>query len=224
MREISLDTETTGLKVLDGHKIIEIGCVEIIDRRRTGKVLHLYINPNREVSEGAFNVHGISNEFLKDKPQFSDIMDEFLEFLSNDTLIIHNAKFDLGFLNYELNILGRSEIRNPVKDTLMIARKMFPGSPANLDALCRKFDINLSAREKHGALLDAELLADVYFELSGGSQSSLALSTSNNILDKISIKQVDFPYREFKNSENEDEMHKNMQSKISNSLWKKIES
>jgi len=167
-REIVLDTETTGLSVKFGHRIIEIGCVELINRIPTGKVSHWYINPERHIDKGAFKVHGISEEFLKDKPLFSEIAPEFLKFISNDILVIHNAKFDVEFLNMELGKLNAKLISsNRVLDTLPLARKKFPKSPASLNELCKRFDISLNDRTSHGALIDAQLLAKVYAQLSG---------------------------------------------------------
>ncbi|MCA7010600.1 DNA polymerase III subunit epsilon [Wolbachia endosymbiont of Tribolium confusum] len=171
LREIVLDTETTGLSVKSGHRIIEIGCVELINRIPTGKVFHRYINPERHIDKGAFKVHGISEEFLKDKPLFSEIASEFLDFISNDILVIHNAKFDVEFLNMELGKLNAELISSDrVLDTLPLARKEFPGSPASLDELCKRFDISLNDRTSHGALIDAQLLAKVYVQL---TQTSL---------------------------------------------------
>ncbi len=172
MRQIVLDTETTGLKPEDGHRVIEIGCVELINRRMTGKTLHLYINPNREIDAGAAHVHGITTAFLKDKPFFADIAEQFIQFIGSDELIIHNAPFDLGFLNHELKLLKHSvsQLENLCKiiDTLKIARKLYPGQRNSLDALCKRFQVDHSHREWHGALLDSELLAKVYLAMTGG--------------------------------------------------------
>ena len=175
-REIALDTETTGLSPLKGHRVIEIGCVEMVNRIPTGKTYHAYINPQRDVPQEAFNVHGLSTEFLQDKPLFADIVGDFLAFIGKDTLVIHNADFDMQFLNAELTHHKRKEIpESQAFCTLKYARKTFPGSPASLDALCKRFNVDNSARTKHGALLDAELLAEMYLELMGGSQVSLGL-------------------------------------------------
>lgn len=180
MREICLDTETTGLDPKDGHKLIEVACVELVNKVRTGKFFHKYVNPNRDVPMEAFRIHGISSEFLKDKPSFKDVADEFLEFIDGATLVIHNASFDLKFLNYELQIIGKEPIeKSEVVDSLQLARKKFPGSPASLDALCKRFAVDLSKRTKHGALLDTELLCDVYIELMGGAQAGLEFLTNN---------------------------------------------
>jgi DNA polymerase III subunit epsilon len=176
MREVVLDTETTGLTPKTGHRIVEIGCVELVNLVPTGNVYHVYINPQRDMPEEAFNVHGLSESFLRDKPLFEDIAEDFLEFVDGAQLVIHNAEFDMGFLNAELKLLNRAELANTAVDTVRMARKKFPGAHANLDALCRRFGIDNSAREKHGALLDAELLAEVYLELTGGRQPGLLLS------------------------------------------------
>lgn len=178
MRQIVLDTETTGLETSQGHRIIEIGCVELVNRRLTGRHYHQYINPEREVDAGAFAVHGISNERLENEPVFARIADEFLLFIGDAELIIHNAAFDIGFLDYELNMLrsGFGSIRDrcSVIDTLLMARNKHPGQKNNLDALCKRYTVDNSQRDLHGALLDAEILADVYLAMTGG-QTSLSL-------------------------------------------------
>jgi DNA polymerase-3 subunit epsilon len=178
MRQIVLDTETTGLDVALGHKIIEIGCIELINRKPTGRTLHIYINPEREVEAGAIEVHGITNEFLADKPLFAAIAETFIEFVQGAELIIHNAPFDIGFLNHELASL-EGDFRTmtdycQVLDSLAFARKKHPGQKNNLDALCKRYQVDNSQRELHGALKDAEILADVYLLMTGG-QSSLVL-------------------------------------------------
>lgn len=178
MRQIILDTETTGLEPSQGHRIIEIGCVEIINRRATKNFFHQYINPKREIDAGALAVHGISTAFLADKPEFSQIAQDLLAFLQDAEVIIHNAPFDVGFLNSELKLLGGTfatlDRYCQVTDTLQMARKMFPGQKNNLDALCKRMNVDNSHRERHGALLDAEILADVYLAMTGG-QSNLLL-------------------------------------------------
>ena len=178
MRQIVLDTETTGLEPRQGHRIIEIGCVELVERRLTNNRYHQYINPEREVDEGAIEVHGISNAFLADKPRFADIVDDFLNFVRGAELIIHNAPFDVGFLNHELNMLNRKDDSVDqictILDTLVLARKMHPGQKNNLDALCKRYDIDNSQRDLHGALLDAEILAETYLAMTGG-QTTLSL-------------------------------------------------
>lgn len=182
MRQIVLDTETTGLEPHQGHRIIEIGCVELVNRRLTGRHYHQYIQPEREVEEQAIEVHGITNEFLADKPIFIDVMDEFMEFVSGAELIIHNAPFDIGFLNYELAHYGNNKY-SPVTeycsviDTLVMARQKHPGQKNNLDALCKRYGVDNSQRDLHGALLDSEILADVYLLMTGGQR---ALSLSDN--------------------------------------------
>lgn len=177
-RQIVLDTETTGLEHRQGHRIIEIGCVELINRKLTGNNFHQYINPDREIDQGAIEVHGITNEFLADKPHFEDIAQSMLSYLTGAELIIHNAAFDVGFLDAELERIdpNSSNIGRicGVHDTLLQARKMFPGQRNDLDSLCRRYEINNSHRELHGALLDAEILADVYLAMTGG-QASLSL-------------------------------------------------
>ena len=181
MREIVLDTETTGLDPRDGHRVVEIGCVELDFHVPTGRELHLYINPERDMPLEAYEIHGISEEMLKDKPLFGDIAEEFLEFIGEDAaLVIHNAPFDAKFLNAELGWAGRPLIpRERLIDTLEIARKRFPGGSNSLDALCRRFDVDLSVREKHGAVIDCRLLAEVYLELIGGKQPGLLLGRSD---------------------------------------------
>jgi len=175
MRQIVLDTETTGLEPAQGHRIIEIGCVEMDNRRLTGNHYHQYIQPDRDIDDGAIEVHGISNEFLADKPRFEDIVDDFLRFVKGAELIIHNAPFDVGFINHELQ---RYEKDHPsidtictIVDTLALAREMHPGQKNNLDALCKRYDVDNSHRELHGALLDAEILADVYLRMTGGQEA-----------------------------------------------------
>lgn len=178
MRQIVVDTETTGLEPSQGHRIIEIGCVEIINRRLTGRHYHQYLQPDRAIDEAAMEIHGISNEFLEDKPRFPDIMDELLVFIEGTELIIHNAPFDVGFLNHELKKAAaawqRIEDHCSVVDTLVLARSLHPGQKNSLDALCRRYGIDNSQRTLHGALLDAEILADLYLVMTGG-QSSLLL-------------------------------------------------
>jgi len=179
LRQIVLDTETTGLEPGEGHRVIEIGAVELLDRRLTGKNFHSYLNPQRDIEDGALEVHGISREFLLDKPVFADIADELLQFIRDSELIIHNAPFDLGFLDMELSQLtvnhGRIEDYATVLDTLELARELHPGQRNSLDALCKRYSVDDSARSLHGALLDAEILAEVYLAMTGG-QTDLGLS------------------------------------------------
>lgn len=176
MREIVLDTETTGLKPKSGDRIVEIGCVELVNHVATKNTFHRYINPERSMPEGAFNVHGLSEEFLADKPVFADIVDDFAKFVGGATLVIHNAAFDMGFLNAEFQAASRP-LLDPagVIDTLDLARRKHPYGPNSLDALCRRYGVDNSGRAKHGALLDSELLAEVYLELIGGRQPNLTL-------------------------------------------------
>ncbi|CDZ93439.1 DNA polymerase III subunit epsilon [Pseudomonas saudiphocaensis] len=180
MRSVVLDTETTGMPVTDGHRIIEIGCVEVIGRRLTGRHYHVYLQPDREVDEGAIAVHGITNEFLVDKPRFRDVADEFFEFIKGAQLVIHNAAFDVGFISNEFALLGqreRAELSDhcSILDTLLMARERHPGQRNSLDALCKRYGVDNSGRELHGALLDAEILADVWLTMTGG-QTNLSLA------------------------------------------------
>ena len=180
MREIVLDTETTGLDPQDGHRIVEIGAVELHNHVPTGNVYHQYINPLITMPDQAFAIHGLSDEFLFDKPKFSEIAKEFLDFIGSAKLVIHNAAFDIKFINSELKRIDKEEITfDRATDTLAIARKKFPGSPASLDSLCRRFKIDNSARVVHGALLDSQILAEVYLELVGGKQPDFALNIAN---------------------------------------------
>ena len=177
MREVVLDTETTGLDPTAGHRVVEIGAVELFNHLPTGQVFHCYINPERDMPDEAFAIHGLSTEFLAGQRVFAEIAGNLLDFLAEDPLVIHNAEFDIRFLNYELGAVGRTPLaRERAIDTVFMARRKFPGAPANLDALCRRFGIDNSARDKHGALLDAELLAEVYLELLGGREPGLALA------------------------------------------------
>lgn len=179
MRELVLDTETTGFEPDSGDRLVEIGAVELYNHLPTGRTYHQYINPQRDMPQSAFEVHGLSEEFLSDKPLFADVADTFLEFVGDAKLVIHNASFDMKFLNAELGWVNkRLLLMDQAIDTLAIARKKFPGSPASLDALCRRFGIDNSARTLHGALLDSEILAEVYLELIGGRQPDFGLATS----------------------------------------------
>ncbi|QLF91910.1 DNA polymerase III subunit epsilon [Pseudomonas sp. ABC1] len=187
MRSVVLDTETTGMPVSDGHRIIEIGCVEVIGRRLTGRHYHVYLQPDREVDEGAIAVHGITNEDLLDKPRFREVADEFFEFIKGAQLIIHNAAFDIGFINNEFALLGQQERADitehcSVLDTLLMARERHPGQRNNLDALCKRYGVDNSGRDLHGALLDAEILADVYLTMTGG-QTNLSLAGNGADVD-----------------------------------------
>ena len=178
MREVVLDTETTGLDPKNGDRIVEIGAIELFNHMPTGQYFHQYLNPERQVPQEAFAVHGLSDDFLRNKPRFIDIVEDFLSFIGDAKMVIHNASFDMRFLNEELKRVGRNIFPdNQAIDTLLIARKKFPGAQNSLDALCRRFSIDNSGREKHGALLDSELLSDVYLELIGGRQPGLVLNT-----------------------------------------------
>jgi len=193
MREIVLDTETTGLDPFAGHRIVEIGAVELWNHVPTGKTYHQYINPGRTMPAEAFAVHGISEEFLADKPGFKTIAQDFIDFITDGRLIIHNEAFDMKFLNAELSWAGFADIpAGRALDTLVIARRRFPGSPASLDALCRRFNIDNTARTLHGALLDSEILAEVYLELIGGKQPDFALNTG---ADKQEMAQAEGAWR-----------------------------
>ena len=179
MKEIVLDTETTGLSVKDGHRIVEIGCVELNDLIPTKNKFHCYLNPERKVSEKAFEVHGYSDEFLSKKPKFKEIVEDFLEFIEGKRLIIHNSEFDLSHLNNELSLIGKNKIKNEIIDTLTLARDKFPGSPSNLDALCKRYGIDNSKRTQHTALIDCDLLAKVYINLIDQKEPTLDFNSSS---------------------------------------------
>jgi len=182
MREIIFDTETTGLDPYQGDRLVEIGCVELVNGFPTGKTFHVYLNPERDMPEQAFAVHGLSGEFLKDKPLFADICEEFLAFVADAPLVAHNAMFDLGFINAELERCKKALVqRDRLVDTLMLARRRYPAGPNSLDHLCQRFSIDASRRTKHGALLDAELLAEVYIDLIGARQSQLILASETRV-------------------------------------------
>jgi len=193
MRQIFLDTETTGLFPEQGDRVIEIGCVELVNRKLTGNTLHLYLNPDRDSHEDALRIHGITTEFLQDKPRFAEVADDFLQFVSDAELIIHNAPFDLGFLNKELSMLGRPPLKDHVSgviDTLVLAKEMFPGKRNSLDALCARLEVDNSGRSLHGALLDAELLADVYINMTRG-QDALLMEASDPQAPGAVVERVD---------------------------------
>ena len=194
MRQVFLDTETTGLFAEQGDRVIEIGCVELVNRKLTGNKLHLYVNPERESHEEAFKVHGISNEFLRDKPKFAQVADEVLAFIQGAELIIHNAPFDIGFLNRELSLLAKPPLHTCVSgviDTLLMAKEMFPGKRNSLDALCARLEVDNSGRQLHGALLDAELLAEVYINMTRG-QDALLMDSRSDASAQTAGSQVDF--------------------------------
>jgi len=222
MREIVLDTETTGFDPLSGHRLAEIGCVELFNHLPTGRVYHQYINPERDMPEEAFKVHGLSNEFLADKPVFAEVADAFLEFIGDSTLVIHNAEFDMKFLNAELARLGRPTL--PMSrsiDTVAMARKKFPGAQANLDALCRRFEIDNSSRTFHGALLDSELLAEVYLQLIGGRQPGLELGAANSKGGSSAVEVIRQarPPRPHAASPEELEAHASFVGKLKKAVW-----
>jgi len=194
MRQIFLDTETTGLSADNGDRVIEIGCVELLNRKLTGNNLHIYLNPGRESHEEALKVHGLTSEFLKDKPKFEAVAEELLEYLKDAEIIIHNAAFDVGFLNKELELIGRPRFKDHVvsiTDTLAMAKEMFPGKRNSLDALCSRLGVDNSGRTLHGALLDAELLADVYINLTRGQDALLMDVASNENEGPIMVQQID---------------------------------
>ena len=194
MRQVFLDTETTGLFAEQGDRIIEIGCVELVNRKLTGNKLHLYVNPERDSHEEALKVHGISNEFLLDKPKFAQVADEVLAFIQGAELIIHNAPFDIGFLNRELSLLAKPPLHicvSGVIDTLLMAKEMFPGKRNSLDALCARLDVDNSGRQLHGALLDAELLAEVYINMTRG-QDALLMDSHSDTSTQAAGSRVDF--------------------------------
>jgi DNA polymerase III subunit epsilon len=193
-RQIVLDTETTGLSADSGDRIIELGCVELLNRKLTGNNLHLYFNPGRDSHEDALKVHGISNEFLKDKPKFADVVDDILQYLQGAEIIIHNAAFDVGFLNKELELTGRPAFRSyvdSITDTLAMAKEMYPGKRNSLDALCDRLGVDNSGRTLHGALLDAELLADVYINLTRGQDALLIADDAQEGADGVRLAPID---------------------------------
>ncbi|MCK4866886.1 MAG: DNA polymerase III subunit epsilon [Alphaproteobacteria bacterium] len=224
MREIVLDTETTGFKPSDGHRIVEIGCVELHNHVPTGGTFHKYINPERDMPTEAFQVHGLSMGFLSDQPVFSEVVGEFLEFVGDTKLVIHNAGFDMGFINAELKPLGFAAISmSQTIDTVRMARDKFPGAQANLDALCRRFNIDSSARTKHGALLDAELLAEVYLELMGGRQQGFGLADDDEsgLSAAAPIERVARPPRPHEASDKELAAHREFLKRITEPVWEK---
>ncbi len=221
MREVVIDTETTGLNYKTGDRIIEVGCVELNNYVPTGKTLQFYCNPGREIGEGAKSIVGLSDSFLRKQKIFKDNHKELLDFIKEDTLIIHNASFDLGFLNNELLLIGLPPINNPIVDTVSLAREVLKTRIANLDYLCRKFNIDLSDRSFHGALLDSQLLASVYLELRGGKQFKMELDSNN--IDRSLITNNTNKEKTKKIYLDEDQItaHKNMLKKIKNPIWKK---
>jgi DNA polymerase-3 subunit epsilon len=226
MREIVLDTETTGFDPLSGHRIVEIGCVELLNHLPTGGTFHKYLNPERDMPEEAFKVHGLSAEFLVNQPLFAAVADEFLEFIGTDPLIIHNAEFDMKFINAELVRLGRATL--PMSrsiDTVAMARKRFPGAQANLDALCRRFEIDNTHRTRHGALLDSELLAEVYLQLIGGRQPTMDLMVAKG--GPQATGRLERPTRSPRPhtaTEAEEAAHAAFLGKLKNAVWLREES
>ena len=223
MREIVIDTETTGLSYKTGDRVIEVGCVELINHVATNNSLQFYCKADKVISEGAKRTHGITDSFLSDKKYFNDHCDEFLRFIDNDPLIIHNAEFDVGFINNELSLLGKPKLSNPVVDTVSLARKVLNTRVANLDYLCRRFKVDLSERDLHGALLDSRLLAEVYLELRGGKQFSMNLSKDKIEKKKHTSIQTDKHNKliKFIPSKKDIALHKEMADEIKQSIWKK---
>ena len=223
MREIVIDTETTGLSYKTGDRVIEVGCVELINHVATNNSLQFYCKVDKEISEGAQRITGITNKFLSDKKYFNDHCDELLRFIDNDPLIIHNADFDIGFINNELSLLGRPKISNPIVDTVSLARKVLNTRVANLDYLCRRFKVDLSERDLHGALLDSRLLAEVYLELKGGKQFSMNLAKNNQEINKMNNNKITNPKNitKFIPLKKDVELHRIMASDIKQSFWKK---
>ena len=217
MKEIILDTETTGLNVKDGHRIVEIGCIELENLVPTKKTFHCYLNPERKVSEKAFQVHGYSDEFLSNQKKFSEIVDNFLTFIEGKRLVIHNAEFDIGHLNNEMLILGKKKINNEIVDTLVLARDKFPGSPINLDSLCKRYRIDNSRRTKHTALIDCDLLAKVYINLLDQKEPTLDFQSENKNTAEINDNNIQYYKKIIKPSEEEINLHKNF---LKNSLKK----
>jgi DNA polymerase-3 subunit epsilon len=223
MREIVLDTETTGLSPKDGDRLVEIGCLELINHMPTGETYHQYINPRKAMPAEAEAVHGLSDKFLADKPEFADIVDAFLDFIGDAALVIHNASFDMGFINAELARIEREPVPNSrAIDTVSMARKKFPGSPASLDALCRRFEIDNSARTLHGALLDAELLAEVYLELIGGRQPGLVLGAdASDSANTVAVERVARLPRPHQPTAEELAAHAEFIARLNDPMWEK---
>ena len=224
MREIILDTETTGLSFEQGDRIIEVGCVELHNHVPTGKTLQFFCNVQKKISEEASKIHGITNEFLSSHPTFRENANNLINFVKKDTLVIHNASFDMGFINNELKITGLPKLENKIIDTVSLARKKLNTRIANLDYLCRKFDIDLSARKLHGALLDSHLLAEVYLELNGGKQISMDLYNSDKKTNSKKTIETKRSHKFIKIQPNEEELllHKLNLKQIKNPLWEKF--
>jgi DNA polymerase-3 subunit epsilon len=230
MREIVLDTETTGLNPADGHRILEIGALEMINHVPTGRTFHVFINPEREIEADAAAIHGITNERVANEPLFTEIVDGFMDFIGDDPLVIHNAPFDMGFINAELEKCGRPTLpMDRAIDTLVMARRKFPGGQVSLDALCRKFGIDNSHRNLHGAMVDTDLLADVYIELLGGKQPGLSLTTNEQTSTALTTqtdvpqeKKKHHPARVFTPTEDELKAHQEFIDGFENPLWKNL--
>jgi len=225
VREIVFDTETTGLEPKEGHRLVEIGAVELINHLPTGRHYHQYINPERDMPEDAFKVHGLSTEFLKGFPRFKEVATEFLEFIGDDALVAHNASFDMGFINYELKQAGKDILAlGRFVDTLEIAKKLHPGARNSLDALCKRYNVDNSKRTSHGALLDSELLAQVYLELLGGQEPSMKLEAE--VLKKAAVLTVEDSERKFREARkfeaSEAELHAHeafLKTKLKDAVW-----
>lgn len=221
MRELVIDTETTGLDPTDGHRVVEIAVVELMNHLPTGRTFHAYINPERDMPEAALAVHGLTREFLTAHPLFAQVAQDFLDFIGEDALVIHNAEFDLAFINAELRRAGLVALKPRIVDTLLLARQRFPGQPANLDALCRRFAIDLSDREKHGALIDGQLLAAVYLELIGGRQPGLDLIAAEAAATAVAmVARAPRPIRPHAPSPEELAAHAAFIARLKEPLWK----
>ena len=208
MKEIVLDTETTGLSIKDGHRVVEIGCLELENLIPTKKTFHCYLNPEKKVSEKALEVHGYTDQFLSSKKKFKEIVDDFLSFIKNKRLIIHNAEFDLGHLNHELELIGKKKIENETVDTLLLSRQKFPGSSVSLDALCKKYRIDNSKRTKHTALIDCDLLAKVYVNLIDQKEPTLNFQNLDNFQKDLNKEKIDYSKKVIKPNDKEFQIHK----------------
>lgn len=225
MREIVLDTETTGLDPMSGHRVVEVGCIELVNHMPTGREFHIYVNPERDIPPEAEAVHGLSSTFLSDKPLFSSLADQLLGFIGDAPIIAHNAGFDMGFINAELRRAGKAPLASDrTIDTVMLARRKFPGAQASLDALCRRFQIDLSERSKHGALLDAKLLAKVYLELVGGREPGLLLAAATEVATgpvEIDVARTARPPRPHEANAEELAAHAAFVATLKNAIWLK---
>lgn len=226
--DIVFDTETTGVDPEEGHRVVEIGCVELENLIPTGRTFHTYVNPERDMPMGAFQVHNLSAEFLSDKPLFSQVVDDFLSFIGDAHLVAHNANFDFKFINAELDNIGRPPLQEKRKvDTWAMAKRLFPGQASSLDALCRRYEIDLSARTKHGALLDAELLAEVYLNLKGGRQNRLELVSNRGNSEGASMrshhKKAPIAARDFSVPPAEQDAHSAFIANMENAIWSKYQ-